>query len=80
MSTMVSARKQAKIAKQTRNAARLAAVATVVGVRDQRRQMRAQQTTPPGWYPDPYDGRFLTFFDGERWVPESKRLPGTPAR
>src|SRR4051794_19635035 len=77
---MVSARKQLKIAKQTRNAARLAAMAAVVGVRDQGKQPRASAPTPPGWYPDPYDRRFLTYFNGQQWIPESRRLPGQIAR
>jgi septal ring factor EnvC (AmiA/AmiB activator) len=71
-----NAKKAAKYAKQTRNAARVTAVATVVTAKDQRRAMRQAQPvkTPAGWYPDPFDGRCVTWFDGARWVPESKRL------
>jgi hypothetical protein len=39
------AKKAAKYAKQTRNAARVAAVATVVSARDQRKMMRADQVS-----------------------------------
>jgi hypothetical protein len=73
MCIMVSARKQLKIAKQTRNAARLTAVATVVGVRDQRRMAREQAVAKPGWYVDPFDHRFMIWWDGGQYVPESKR-------
>ena len=28
---------------------------------------------PPGWYPDPTDPRLVTWWDGVRWIPESRR-------
>lgn len=28
---------------------------------------------PPGWYPDPTDALSVTWWDGVRWIPESRR-------
>jgi len=38
----------------------------------------AAPVPPPsmaGWRPDPTDSRFVTWHDGQRWHPETKRLP-----
>lgn len=76
------AKKAAKYAKQTRNAARVTAVATTVAAVDQRKMMRAQQAAaagppppvlPAGWYPDAADTRYVVWWDGVRWFPESRR-------
>lgn len=74
------AKKAAKYAKQTRNAARVAAVASVVSARDQRRFNQPEKVARPGWYPDPYDQRFITWWNGVQWVPESKCLPSEQPR
>lgn len=77
------AKKQAKYAKQTRNAARVTAVATVVSARDQRKFAKQQQAAamvppppvmPPGWYPVAQDPRLIIWWDGARWIPESRRF------
>lgn len=39
---------------------------------------RAQQgppSLPPGWYSDPVDRRAQTWWDGTRWLPETKHFP-----
>lgn len=39
-------------------------------------QMRpAAPPRPAGWYPDPTDNRAQCWWDGARWIPQSKRYP-----
>ncbi|MHA7862429.1 DUF2510 domain-containing protein [Tessaracoccus sp. Y36] len=49
----------------------------------QRAVPQAPPSIPAGWYPDPYDKAMLTWWDGTRWLTETRRsnapLPSGPA-
>lgn len=36
-------------------------------------QSMSGSTTPPGWYPDPSDSRFVRWWDGRAWTPNQAR-------
>src|SRR5690349_4652903 len=41
--------------------------------------MVGQWNTPPGWYPDPQDPRWIRFWDGAKWTEHVQRsLPVPP--
>lgn len=72
-------KRAAKYAKQTRNAARVGAVAGVVGVVQNHSAAKQaipsgpMPTAPAGWYPDPTDPRRVCWWDGFQWHPETQR-------
>lgn len=78
-----AAKQTARHTKQTRNAARVAALGSLVGA-VQNQAMLAQgreevdrqaQLTPAAWYPDPSDPRMVCWWDGVQWHPETRRWP-----
>lgn len=70
-----------KLLKQTRNANRVQVMQNQWMIHQNSRAWKntprlVQQPAgppPPGWYPDPTDKRFICWWDGGQWHPQSQR-------
>lgn len=63
---------------QMMRAAEVAAIQAAAERQEVERQIAGRQelqAVPAGYYPDPTDSTYLTYWDGQMWHPETKHCP-----